>query len=182
MSEKGLSEYDVQLVNRNNIESGGKLIESNIDSLAEENRIEQRNKCKRSRAAYIAHLTKQINADSDLMSDYSNEFQIRHLLSKFEYSLEKIYESNQEYWNLLRDSEEIDDGMSVFKNQAFRVIEITKSIENFLEEWKEFDALYETNFKKPFDRDISSKPVNSKFQRRFKSKDSNPKSSISSKS
>ena len=182
MSEKGLSEYDVQLVNRDDVESGGKLIESNIESLAEENRIELRDKCKRSRTAYIPHLTKQINADSDLMSDYSNEFQIRHLLSKFEYSLEKIYESNQEYWKLLRDPEEIDNGMSVFKNQALRVIEITKTIENFLEECKEFDTLYKTNFEKPFDRDIPSKPVNSKTQRSSKSKDSNPKSSISSKS
>ena len=89
MSEKRLSEYDVQLVNRDDVESGGQLIESNIESLAEGNRIEQRDKCKRSRTAYIAHSAKQINAVSDLMSDYSNEIQIRHLLSKFEDSLEK---------------------------------------------------------------------------------------------
>ena len=82
----------------------------------------------------------------------------------------------------MRDPEDIDNGMSVFKNQALRVIEITKTIENFLAECKEFDALCKTNFEKPFDRDIPSKPVNSKTQRSSKSKDSNPKSSISSKS
>ena len=92
------------------------------------------------------------------MSDYSNEFQIRHLLSKFE------------------------DSLDVFKNQEFRVIENTNTVENFLEECKEVDTLYETNFGKRFDRDIPSKPVNSKTQRSSKSKDSNPKSSISSRS
>ena len=96
MSEKGLSEYDVQLVNRDNVECGGPLFERNIESLAEGNRIEQRDKCKQSRTASIAHLIKQINAVSNLMSNYSNEFQIRHLLSKFEDSLEEIYKSNQE--------------------------------------------------------------------------------------
>ena len=34
MSEKRLSEYDVQLVNRDDVESGGQLIESNIESLS----------------------------------------------------------------------------------------------------------------------------------------------------
>ena len=71
------------------------------------------------------------------MSDYSNEFQIRHLLSKFD-SLEKIFKSNQEYCKLLIDPEEIDDAMSIFKNQEFRVIQINKTVENFLEECKEF--------------------------------------------
>ena len=71
------------------------------------------------------------------MSDYINEFQIRHLLSKFEDSLEKIYKSNQKYCKLLIDPEEID-AMSIFKNQEFRVIEINKTVENFLEECKGF--------------------------------------------
>ena len=65
------------------IEKGGKLIESNREKLAEEKRIEQSNKCKRSCTAYITHLARQINAVRDLMSDYSNKFQIRDLLSKF---------------------------------------------------------------------------------------------------
>ena len=77
---RDLSEHNVQLVNRDDVESGGQLIESNIESLAEGNRIVQRDKYKWSRTAYITHLTKQINAVSNLMSDYSNEFQIRHLL------------------------------------------------------------------------------------------------------
>ena len=47
---------------------------------------------------------------------------MRHLLLKFEYSLEKIYKSNQEYCKLLIDLAEIDNAMSVFKNQEFRVI------------------------------------------------------------
>ena len=68
------------------------------------------------------------------MSVYSNEFQIRHLLSKFEDILEKKYKSNQEYCKLFIDSEEIDNAINVFKNQEFRVIEITKTVENFLEE------------------------------------------------
>ena len=80
MSEKRFPEYDEQLVNRDDVESGGKLIEGNIESLAEGNTIEQRDKCKWSRTVYIAHLTKQTNAVTDLMSDYSNKFQIRHLL------------------------------------------------------------------------------------------------------
>ena len=80
------------------------------------------------------------------------------------------------------DPEEIDNAMNVFKNQEFRVIEIAKTVENFLKECKEFDTLYETNFEKPFDRDIPSKPVNSKTQHSSKSKDVNPNSSISSKS
>ena len=42
---------------------------------------------------------KTIKAISDLKSNYSNEFQLRHL-SKFEDSLEKIYKSNQEYCKL----------------------------------------------------------------------------------
>ena len=96
---------------------------------------------------------------------------MRHLLLKFEDSLEKIYKSLQEYCKLLIDLAEIDNAMSVFKNQEFRVIEITKAVENFLEVCKEFDTLYETNFEKPFDRHIPSKPVNG-----------NPKSSMSSKS
>ena len=72
MSEKGLSEYNIQLVDRDDVESGGQLIESNIEPLAEGNRIEERDKCKQSRTAYIA---KQINAVSNLMLDYSNQFQ-----------------------------------------------------------------------------------------------------------
>ena len=156
---RNLSEYNIQLLIRDNVESGGQLIESNIESLAEGNRIEQRDKCKQCRTAYIAHLTKQINAVSNLLSDYSNEFKIRHLLSKFEDSLEKIYKSNQEYCKLLIEPEEIDN---VFKNQKFWVIEITKIVENFLEECKEFYTMYETNFEKPFDRDIPSKPENNK--------------------
>ena len=94
------------------------------------------------------------------MSDYSNEFKIRHLLSKFEDSLEKIYKSNQEYCKLLIDPEEIDNAMNIFKNHELRVIEITKIVENFLEDCKEFYTMYETNFEKPFDRDIPSKPEN----------------------
>ena len=43
MSEKRLSEHNIQLVNRNDVESGGQLIESNIETLAERNGIEQRN-------------------------------------------------------------------------------------------------------------------------------------------
>ena len=38
------------------------------------------NKCKRSCKAYIAYLAKQTNAVSDLMLNYSNEFQIKHSL------------------------------------------------------------------------------------------------------
>ena len=49
MSEKRLPEYDLQLVNRDDVESVGQLIENNITSLAEGNRIEERDKCKRSR-------------------------------------------------------------------------------------------------------------------------------------
>ena len=60
MSKKGLSGYVVQLVNRDDVESHGQLIESNIESLDGRNRIEQRDKSKWSRAAYIAHLTKQL--------------------------------------------------------------------------------------------------------------------------
>ena len=41
------------------------------------------------------------------------------------------------------DPDEIDNAINVFKNQEFRVIEITKAVENFLEECKEFDTLYE---------------------------------------
>ena len=50
------------------------------------------------------------------MSVYSNEFQIRHLLSKFEDILEKKYKSNQEYCKLSIDPEEIDNAINVFKN------------------------------------------------------------------
>ena len=42
MREKGLLEYDLQLVNRDSVKSGGQLIESNVESLAEGKRIEQR--------------------------------------------------------------------------------------------------------------------------------------------
>ena len=52
-----------------------------MESLAEGNKIEGSGKCKRSRTAYITHLVKQINAVTDLLPNYSNEFQIRHLLS-----------------------------------------------------------------------------------------------------
>ena len=58
MSERRLSEHNIQLVNRNDVESGGQLIESNIEKLAERNRIEQRDIFKRSHTAYITHLTK----------------------------------------------------------------------------------------------------------------------------
>ena len=75
---KGLSEY-AQLVNRDNVECGGLLLESNIESLAEGNKIERSGKCKRSRTASIAS-----NAVSDLLSNYSNEFLLRHLLSNLE--------------------------------------------------------------------------------------------------
>ena len=68
------------------------------------------------------------------MSVYSNEFQIRHLLSKFEDILEKKYKSNQDCCKLSIDPEEIDNAINVFKNQEFRVTEITKTVENFLEE------------------------------------------------
>ena len=44
--------------------------------------------------------------------------------------------------------------LNVFKNQEFRVNEITKTVENFLEECKEFDTLYEINFEKSFHRDF----------------------------
>ena len=60
MSEKRLLEHNIQLVNRNEVESGGQLIESNIETLAERNRIEQRDIFKRSHTAYITHLTKQV--------------------------------------------------------------------------------------------------------------------------
>ena len=43
---RDLSEHNVQLVNRDDVESGGQLIESNIESLAEGNRIVQRDKYK----------------------------------------------------------------------------------------------------------------------------------------
>ena len=48
--------------------------------------------------------------------------------------------------------------MNFFKTQEFRVTEITKTVENFLEECKEIERNYKTNFEKPFDRDIPSKP------------------------
>ena len=54
------------------------------------------------------------------MSDYSNEFQKDQNLSKFKDSLKNIYKSNQEYCKLLIDPEEIDNAMSVFKNQKFQ--------------------------------------------------------------
>ena len=75
MSEKELSEYNIQLVDRDDVESGGQLIESNIEPLAEGNTIEQRDKCKQSRTAYITHLAKQNNAVSNSLLDYSNQFQ-----------------------------------------------------------------------------------------------------------
>ena len=75
MNEKRLTEYDVQFVNRHYVRFG-QFIESKIEPLAEGNRMEQRYKCKRSRTAYMSHLTKQINSVSDLMSDYSKEFKI----------------------------------------------------------------------------------------------------------
>ena len=43
-------------------------------------------------------------------------------------------------WKLLIDPEEIGNAINIFKNQEFRIIEITKSVENFLEECKEFDT------------------------------------------
>ena len=49
------------------------------------------------------------------MSDYSKEIQIRHLLSKFEESLEKISKSNQEYCKYtLIDPVEIDNAVKCF--------------------------------------------------------------------
>ena len=54
------------------------------------------------------------------MSDYSNEFQKDQNLSKFKDSLKNIYKSNQEYCKLLIGPEEIDNAMSVFKNQKFQ--------------------------------------------------------------
>ena len=54
------------------------------------------------------------------MSDYRNEFQKDQNLSKFKDSLKNIYKSNQEYCKLLIDPEEIDNAMSVFKNQKFQ--------------------------------------------------------------
>ena len=136
MSAKRLSEHDIQLVNRDDVESGGQSIKSNIELLAEGNRIEHRDKCKQSRTAYIARLMKQISAISNWMSDYTNEFQIRHLLSKFEDSLERRYKSNYEYCKPLINPKEIDNSINVFKNQEFWVIEITKTEECFLKNAK----------------------------------------------
>ena len=65
MSTKRLSEHDIQLVNRDDVESDGQSIKSNIELLAEGNRIEHRDKCKQSRTAYIARLMKQISAVSN---------------------------------------------------------------------------------------------------------------------
>ena len=45
---------------------------------------------------------------------------IRHLLSKFEDSLEKMYKSNQEYCRLLIDPVEIENATIIFKSQEFR--------------------------------------------------------------
>lgn len=129
----------------------------------------------------MAHLTKQSNAVSELMSNYGNEIQTKYSLSYFKTDLKEIYKSNQEYCNIV-DPEEIDNAINVFKNQEFQVVEIIKSVENFFEEFKELDSLCETYFAKPFGRDILSKPANSKSQRSSKSKYSYPKSSISSKS
>ena len=80
------------------------------------------------------------------------------------------------------DPEETDNAINVLKNHEYQVIEITKTIDNFLEQCKESDTLYKTNFEKPFDRDIPSKPANSKNQHSSKPKYSNPKLSISPKS
>ena len=71
------------------------------------------------------------------MLDYCNEFQTRHLLSKFE----DIF---QEHFKLLIDPEEIDNAMNVSKNQEFRVIEIAKIVENFYGECRKFGTLYKT--------------------------------------
>ena len=182
MSEKGFSGYNVQLVEWDNVESGRQLIESNIEPLAEGKRIEQRDKCKRSPTAHIVHLIKQINAVINFMSDYSKEFPIRHLLSKFEDSLEKISKSNQEYCKFLIEPEEIDNAINVSRNHEFQLSEVTKTVKNFFEDCKELDTLCKINFEKPFDRNIPSKTRKSKTQRSSKSKDSNPKSSISYKS
>ena len=80
------------------------------------------------------------------------------------------------------DPEETNNAINVLKNHEYQVIEITKTIGNFLEQCKESDTLYKTNFEKPFDRDIPSKPANSKNQHSSKPKYSNPKLSISPKS
>ena len=98
------------------------------------------NKCKRSCTAYMAHLTKQSNAVSDLMLNYSNEFQIKHSLSYLKTDFKEIYKSNQEYCKLV-DSEEIDNAINVFKNEEFRVAEITKTVENIFEKSTELDSL-----------------------------------------
>ena len=45
---------------------------------------------------------------------------IRHLLSKFEDSLEKICKSYQEYCRLLIDPVEIENATIIFKSQEFR--------------------------------------------------------------
>ena len=82
----------------------------------------------------------------------------------------------------MTDPVENDNAIKVFKNQEFRLIEIAKTVEYFLEECKEFDTLYEIIFEKCFDRDIPSKPLSSKTQCRSKAKESNPNSFISSKS
>ena len=81
-----------------------------------------------------------------------------HLLSKFGNSFEKsLYKSNQEYCRFSIDPEEVSNAMNIFKKQEFRVIEITKTVENFLEECKKIETLH-------FNRDILSNPAIIKSQ------------------
>ena len=72
------------------------------------------------------------------MTDYNNDFEILNSLPKFQEILSKIFNVNQEYCKLLIDPDEIDKAVDCFKNQEYRVIEITKSVNSFLEECKEF--------------------------------------------
>ena len=90
--------------------------------------------------------------------------------------------SNQEYCKNFVNPEKIDNTINIFKSQEFRVISITKTVENLLKESKEFEPLYKTNFEKPFDIDILSKLSNIKSHCSSKPKDFNPKLSISFKS
>ena len=76
------------------------------------------------------------------------------MLSKFEGSLKKYINVLKNIVNIWQTLKKVIILLTFFKNQEFRVIEITKTVENFLEECKEFDTLYEINFEKPFHRDF----------------------------
>ena len=52
------------------------------------------------------------------MSDYSNDFQIRYLLSKFE-EVQKNISKQSRIFKSLVDLEEIDLAINTFKNQKF---------------------------------------------------------------